>query len=89
MKWMSHGPDETHDVVEEPGAVEAVDARPERRVAEVDLAADLDQPLARLELLVGRDRVLEVPEQDVRLAGQLGKLGRHLRVRGVEEVDHP
>src|SRR5439155_937070 len=41
---LAHQP---HDVVEEPRAVEAVDARPERRVAELDLAADAHEPLAR------------------------------------------
>ena len=81
--------DELGEVVEHPGAVEAVDARPELRVAEVDLLADLDQPLARGDLAVGRDRVLEVAEQDVGLLRHVGHLRRHLLVRGVEEMDHP
>src|SRR6266516_4150626 len=54
---------------------------------EVDLAPDLHQALAGVALPVGRDRVLEVAEEDVGLARKLGELGRHLRVRGVEEVD--
>ena len=81
--------DELGEVVEHPGAVEAVDARPELGVAEVDLLADLDQALAGRLLAVGRDRVLEVAEQDVGLLGHVGHLRRHLLVRGVEEMDHP
>ena len=76
-------------VVEHPRALERVDPCPERRVAEVGRLRDLDQPLASRLLAVGRDRVLEVAQQDVRLGGHLGHLGRHLLVRGVEEVDHP
>src|SRR5262249_20181287 len=74
--------------VEAPGAVETVDARPERRIAEIDLAADAREALARLDLLVRRDRILEVAEQDVRLPGQLRELGLHLGVARIEEVDH-
>ena len=81
--------DERGDVVEHPRALERVDPRPQRGVAEVDLLGDLDQPLARGDLVVDRDRVLEVAEQDVGLLGHVGHLGRHLLVRGVEEVDHP
>ena len=84
--------DLAHDlgqVVEHPGALERVDARPQRGVAEVHLAADADQPLARGHLAVHRHGVLEVPEQDVDLRRDLGRLRHHLLVREVEEVDHP
>ena len=79
--------DQLRQVVEAPRAVEAVDAGPQRRVAEIDLAADLDQPVARVELLVGRNRVFEIAEQDVGLLGHLGQLRRHLRIAGIEEVN--
>ena len=59
--------DELGEVVEHPGAVEAVDPRPELGVAEVGLLADPDQPFPRRDLAVDGDRVLEVPEQDVGL----------------------
>ena len=81
--------DERGQVVEDPGALERVDAGPELRVAEVDLLGDLDEALAGGDLLVDRDGVLEVAEQDVGLLGHVRDLRRHLLVRGVEEVDHP
>ena len=59
------------------------------RVAEVGLLGHLDEALAGGDLVVDRDRVLEVAEQDVGLLGHVRDLGRHLLVRGVEEVDHP
>jgi hypothetical protein len=51
------------------------------------LAPDLDQALARGDLLVGRDRVLEIAKQDVGLARHVGHLRHHLRIAGVEKVD--
>ena len=53
------------EVVEHPRRVERVHARPQRGAAEVDLAADPHEPLARGLLAVDRDGVLEVAEQDV------------------------
>ncbi len=50
---------------------------------------DLDQALARGDLAVDRDGVLEVAQQDVDRRGDVGHLGDHLLVREVEEVDHP
>ena len=55
---------------------------------EVDLAPDRDEPLTRRDLAIRRDRVLEVPEQDVGLQRQLRHLGQHLRIGRIEEVDH-
>ncbi len=81
--------DERRDVVEDPGAGEVVDARPQGRLAEVDLVRDLHEPFARGLLVVDRDRVLEVAEQDVGRLRHVRHLRRHLLVRGVEEVDHP
>jgi hypothetical protein len=50
---------------------------------------DADQALARGLLAVDRDRVLEVAEQDVGPGRDVGRLGDHLLVREVQEVDHP
>jgi hypothetical protein len=81
--------DEGGEVVEDPGALQRVDAGPERGAAEVGLLGGLDQALAGGLLAVDRDRVLEVAEQDVGLAGDARRLFDHLLVREVEEVDHP
>ena len=76
-------------VVETPRRVEAVDARPELRVAEVDLRGDLDETGARGVLLIGRHTVFEVGEQDVDRRCDVGHLRPHLLVGRREEVDHP
>ena len=81
--------DHLREVVEHPRRLERVHARPQRRLAEVHLAPDADQALARGLLAVDRHGVLEVAEQDVGLGGDVGRLGDHLLVREVEEVDHP
>ncbi len=81
--------DERRQVVEHPGRLERVDACPELRRPEVDLLADGDQAGARGLLVVDRDGILEVAEQDVRLLRDIGQLGPHLLVARVEEVDHP
>ena len=82
-------PTSVDQVVEHPGRVERVHARPQRGAAEVDLAADLHEPLARGLLAVGGHGVLEVAEQDVGRRRDVGQLRGHLLVRRVEEVDHP
>jgi hypothetical protein len=81
--------DEGEEVVEHPRALERVDPRPQRRVAEIHLLRDLDETVAGRLLAVRRDRVLEVAEQDVGLLDHVRDLGDHLLVRGVEEMDHP
>ena len=81
--------DELGEVVEHPRALQRVDPGPELGVAEVDLLGDLDQALAGRDLLVDRDGVLEVAEQDVGLLGHVRDLGAHLLVGRVEEMDHP
>ena len=81
--------DDLRYVVQEVGRGELVDARPQRRVAELHLPADPEQPSARGLLLVERHGVLEVAEQDVDLRGQIGRLLDHFRIREVHEVDHP
>ena len=82
--------DQRGQVVEPPGRVERVDPGPQLgRRTEVGVPSDLHQTLARGELVVGLDRVLEVAEQYVDLADHVGDLGRHLLVARVEEVDRP
>ncbi len=80
---------ERRDVVERPRALERVHARPQRGLAEVDLAADADQAGPRGLLVLDRDRVLEVAEEDVGLGREIWQLADDLGVRGVEEMDHP
>ena len=64
------------EIVEHPGAVEAVDAGPELAAAEVGVAGDLHQALAGVDLLVGGDGVFEVAEHHVALLRDVRDLRR-------------
>ena len=101
---MSHGPldlrqhqhgdplarlaDEPHDVVERPRRVERVDARPQRRSAQLALARDPHELGARGLLALRRDAVLEVAGEHVRPRAERSELRRHPLARWVEEVDY-
>jgi hypothetical protein len=76
-------------VVQHPRRGELVHPRPQRGVAELHLASDLDQARPRRLLAVHRHGVLEVAQQDVDRRRDVGHLGDHLLVGEVEEVDHP
>ena len=88
VELVPDGAHEFGDVVEHPGAVEAVDAGPELAGSEIRVLSDLDQALSRGDLLVGRHGVFEVAQQHVALGDHVGDLGRHLRITRIEEVDH-
>ena len=62
---IAHLADQRLQVVEHPRRVQAVHAGPQLGLAEVDLLRDLHQAVAGVLLLVHRDRVLEVAQQDV------------------------
>jgi hypothetical protein len=81
--------DQGDQVIEHPRGVEAVDPGPQLGVTEVVAISDLDQPVAGRFLVLGLDGVFQVAQDDVDLGGDVGHLGRHLLVAGVEEVDHP
>ena len=82
------GADDLDHVVERPGRIERVDARPQAGRAEVVRLRHLDEARARRLLGVGRDRILEIAEHHVDLSDQL----RHLRAQLLDlrrhEMDH-
>ena len=102
---MSHGPfdlrhhhdvqaradrcDQCHQVVEHPRRLQRVDPRPQRRRTEVDLLPDPHQAGARGLLAIGRDRVLQIAQQNVRRSGHIRQPGEHLLAGRIEEMDHP
>ena len=79
--------DQGDDVVEAPRRVEAVDSRPQLRVAHVDRSATSTRPDAGGLLVGHRDGVFEVAEQDVDGRDDLGQLGDDLVDVRREEVD--
>ena len=95
---MSHGPstfgsmmtssllptarDDLGDVVEHPGRVERVDARPQPGRAEIDRLRHLDEARARGLLGVDRNRVLEIAEHHVDLPASSGTLARTFSMCG-------
>ena len=81
--------DDSDQVVEHPRTVERVDPHPELGLTELDLARDADQPFTSVDLAISLDRVLEVAEQHVDLGNEVGNFARHLRIAGIEEVNHP
>ena len=81
--------DDLDEVVERPGAVQRVDARPQPGAAEIVRLGERDEAAPRRDLGVGRDRVLEVAQQHVDLRDQLRDLGAELFVVRRHEMDHP
>ena len=80
--------DDLGDVVERPGRIERIDARPQSGRPEIDRLAHGDEARARRLLGLDGDGVLEVAEHHVDLAGELGHLGAHLLVVRRHEMDH-
>src|SRR5688572_4115998 len=80
--------DDLAHVVEHPGAVQAVDARPKPGRAEVGLARHGDEPGTRRFLLIRGDGVLEIAEHDVDLSRDVLDLGAYFLVVRRYEVDH-
>ncbi len=80
--------DNVGNVVERPGRVERVDARPQPGGAELGRLGHGDEAFARGLLGVGRDRVLEIAEHHVDLAHQLRHLGGDLLDVRRHEMDH-
>jgi hypothetical protein len=80
---------EAGQVVENPGAVEAVDTGPELTAAEVGVLGDFDQALASRHLVVDLDRIFQIAEHDVAFLREIRCLGHHLLVARVKEMDHP
>jgi hypothetical protein len=88
VKLVADRRDDREQVVEDPGAIEAVDAGPKGRLAEIVLLRDIDQPFARRLLVGRRDRIFQVAQEDIDLRDEVRDLGTHLLQLRREEVNH-
>ena len=75
-------------IVDEPGRIERVDARPKSSRAEVDRLRHRDQAVSGRLLRVDRNRILEIAEDDVDLADKLGRFRAHLFIVRRYEMNH-
>ena len=81
--------DQLRHVVEEPGAVQRVDANPQGGVAEIGRAGDLDKAGPCRFLGIDRNRVFQIAAQHVDLLGGDRDLGADLLDVRRKEMDHP
>ena len=82
------GRHDLQDVVERPGRVQRIDARPQARLAEVVRLRHGDETPPRSHLGVGGNGILEIAEHGVDLGDQLAKACADLFVVRRHEVDH-
>ena len=75
-------------IVDKPGRIERVDPRPQGGRAEIGRLRHCDQAVPGRLLGFDRNRVLEVAEHDVDLAGKLRRFRAHLFVVRRHEMDH-
>ena len=80
--------DEPRHIVDEPGRIERVDARPKSGRAEIGRLRHRDQAVPGRLFRVDRNRILEIAKDDVDLADQFGRLRAHLLVVRRYEMDH-
>ena len=81
--------DDLHHVVEEPRAVQRVDAGPQGGVAEIGILGHPDEAGARRLLGLGGDGVLQVAAEHIHLLRGLRKSCADLFDVRREEMDHP
>ncbi len=88
VELAADGRHDLENVVERPGRVERIDARPQSRLAVVEGAGHGDEALPCRDLGVGRDGVLEIAEHDVHLGDQIADAGADLLVVRRDEMHH-
>ena len=89
VELVADGADDFGDIVQNPRTVECVDPRPQAGFAHVQASGHVDEAAARRILRIGGNRVLQIAEQHVHPADEIGKLAPHLLILGREEMDHP
>jgi hypothetical protein len=80
--------DDLLEVVEDPRAVQGIDAHPHRGIGEVVIGQQLDEAGARRVLGLDRDGVLEVAAHHVALPRRFRRLGADLVDVRRKEMDH-
>ena len=82
------GRHDLQDVVERPGRIEGVDARPQAGGAVIVRVGHLDEAAPRRDLGVGGNGVLEVAQHHVDLGDQIAEPSADLLVVRRDEMDH-
>ena len=82
---LSHEPGH---IIDKPGRIERVHARPKSGRAEVGRLRHRDQAISGYLFRVDRNRILEIAEHDVDLAHEFRRLGAHLFIVRRHEMDH-
>ena len=80
VELVADSADDLDHVVERPGRIECVDARPQSGRPEIDLLRHLDEAFARGLLGLDRNGVFQIAEHHVDLPHKLRHLGAHLFV---------
>ena len=80
--------DDLAQVVENPRAVQGIDAHPHPGVAEIVVAQQFDEAGARSVLGFDRDGVLKIAAHDIALFGGLGRLGANFFDVRRKEMNH-
>ncbi len=81
--------DDLQHVIQRPGAVQRIDAGPQRGGAEIGRRRHLDEAAPSGLLGVGRNRIFKIAEQHVHLGRDIGGAGADLLDMGRDEMDHP
>ncbi len=88
IEFAANSAHDLDDIVQHPGAVQRVDARPQSRAPELVRARQFDETLPRRFLFGGRDRILQVPQNHIDLLDELGDFGADFFHVRRHEVDH-
>ncbi len=89
VELVADGADDFGHIVEQPGRIQAIHARPQARRAVVMGEAHFNKALAGRFLGVGGNGVFEIAEDDIGLGDGLADLGADLFQMRRHEMDHP
>jgi hypothetical protein len=89
VEFISYRSDDFGDVVEHPWAVECIHPYPERGVAKIGIANDLDETGTGCFFSVYRNGIFKIAAENVNLFGDFGDAGANLFHVGRKEMNDP